>query len=600
MKKRILCAIMSAVMVVGVMTGCGSKETTSNKNVENVSDKSDKTEEKYAERMEAYLDYFQSEEKDYDGVVAAAITLDSDSLPLLWLAYMESEESEDIRFQLCTYEKNKIEILAEKGIDNVADVAPYIADGITGLHLSIGDDEYSDNSKALIYNHEDQDFDFYDADYFEYDNYKNDDVDEYYKKMQKDIDAYRVMKTPSKIIIANTESKTAYLGLKDSYEIYSDMLNNMNALEEITVANAGAGVRLGYRLQEKFTNDKPIKDIFDEYFLKVENKNYDDYGDYYNIKSSFTLPDGTETDDEGFYKYYDLTYDDYRNLRNAVYDDEPVMSIQELDTFTRFTSGKDAEFMMRNLIKDSAYTSFDLMLMFGKLNEDIYNGMYNDLRFGDIVDAKELLKDAANNKDNSVDSTESTESIKREDSTEISKETNNNMPAWKQAYIDYFNNSNLNVLDSKFIDTENKDIHLLACSIDNGSIDGKLFYINKKNEVVEIAAYTLNRAVVRYNKYGAISILNTPTLYDSSFRVYEYDENSGSYPKTYEGFAALDQDSFSKDGEMKYNCKINGNECDYESYQIEWNTYETGTGFEFIELSDASVGVSVIDTIKNY
>lgn len=51
--------------------------------------------------------------------------------------------------------------------------------------MSIGDDEYSDNSKALIYNHEDQDFDFYDADYFEYNNYKNDDVDEYYKKMQK-------------------------------------------------------------------------------------------------------------------------------------------------------------------------------------------------------------------------------------------------------------------------------------------------------------------------------------------------------------------------------------------------------------------------------
>ena len=87
MKKRILCAIVSAIMAVGMMTGCGSKETTSNKTVENVSDKSDKTEEKYAERMEAYLDYFQSEEKDYDGVVAAAITLDSDSLPLLWLIW---------------------------------------------------------------------------------------------------------------------------------------------------------------------------------------------------------------------------------------------------------------------------------------------------------------------------------------------------------------------------------------------------------------------------------------------------------------------------------------------------------------------------------
>ena len=536
MKKRILCAIMSAIMVVGMITGCGSKETTSNKTVENVSDK---TEEKYAERMEAYLDYFQSEEKEYDGVVAAAITLDSDSLPLLWLAYMESEESEDIRFQLCTYEKNKIEILAEKGIDNVADVAPYIADGITGLHLSIGDDEYSDNSKALIYNHEDQDFDFYDADYFEYDNYKNDDVDEYYKKMQKDIDAYRVMKTPSKIIIANTESKTAYLGLKDSYEIYSDMLNNMNALEKITTKDE-ANAELGYRLQEKFTNDKPIKDIFDEYFLKVENKKYDfdDYGDYYNIKSSFTLPDGTETDDEGFYKYYDLTYDDYRNLRNAVYDDEPVMSIQELDTFTRFISGKDAEFMMRNLIKDSAYTSFDLMLMLGKLNEDIYNGKYSDLQFGDIVDAKELLKDAADNKDNSVDSTESTESIKREDSTEISKETNNNMPAWKQAYIDYFNNSSLDLSEYNYILEDVNSDNIPELFLYNSRInDREFYYVNKNNEVKSIE---FTKSYIRAENgcvyitggsqgyyYDSVSQCNANGDYESIFDGYNEEDLSG-------------------------------------------------------------------------
>ena len=202
--------------------------------------------------------------------------------------------------------------------------------------------------------------------------------------------------------------------------------------------------------------------------------------------------------------------------------------------------------------------------------------------------------------DKSVNFRDSTESIKREDSTEVSKETNNNIYAWKQTYIDYFNNSNLKVLDSEFIDTDNKDIHLLACSIDNGAVEGKLFYINKKNEVTEIAKYNLNREDVRYNKYGCISILRTPTLYDSSFGVYEYDANLGSYSKTYEGFAALDQDRFLKDGAMKYNCKINGNECDYESYQIERNTYENGTGFFPIRLSEVSIGVSVIDTIKNY
>ena len=66
------------------------------------------------------------------------------------------------------------------------------------------------------------------------------------------------------------------------------------------------------------------------------------------------------------------------------------------------------------------------------------------------------------------------------------------------------------------------------------------YFILTKNEVVEIATYILNRGVVRYNKYGCISILTTPTVYDSSFAVYKYDENSESYPKTYEGFAALD------------------------------------------------------------
>lgn len=590
MKKRILCAIVSAIMAVGMMTGCGSKETTSNKTVENVSDKSDKTEEKYAERMEAYLDYFQSEEKDYDGVVAAAITLDSDSLPLLWLAYMESEESEDIRFQLCTYEKNKIEILAEKGIDNVADVAPYIADGITGLHLSIGDDEYSDNSKALIYNHEDQDFDFYDADYFEYDNYKNDDVDEYYKKMQKDIDAYRVMKTPSKIIIANTESKTAYLGLKDSYEIYSDMLNNMNALEEITTKGE-ANAKLGYRLQEKFTNDKPIRDIFDEYFLKVENKNYDDYGDYYNIKSSFTLPDGTETDDEGFYKYYDLTYDDYRNLRNAVYDDEPVMSIQELDTFTRFISGKDAEFMMRNLIKDSAYTSFDLMLMLGKLNEDIYNGMYSDLQFGDIVDAKELLKDAADNKDNSVDSTESTESIKREDSTEISKETNNNMPAWKQAYIDYINGLDEQIDAYRLVDINSDSIPEIYYQY-NTKTSAKLMYLNHADEVKTLDAIHAS-SNFGYNSSG-IGDSFTRTGVTTEL-MYKYDSSKDEYIQIFNGSST---DGIDNNGIKQY--EVNGVEVPIDEYITAFNQADLNSEFNNFNEESMLTSGDIVSAIQNY
>ena len=132
MKKRILCAIMSAIMAVGMMTGCGSKEATSNKTVENVSDK---TEEKYVERMEAYLDYFQSEEKEYDGVVGAAITLDENSLPLLWLAFAESKEDDDYRFQLCSYDESKVNVLAEKKINDVDGMYPCNGVGIIGMQL---------------------------------------------------------------------------------------------------------------------------------------------------------------------------------------------------------------------------------------------------------------------------------------------------------------------------------------------------------------------------------------------------------------------------------------------------------------------------------
>lgn len=568
MKKRILCAIM----VVGMITGCGSKETTSNKTVENVSDK---TEEKYAERMEAYLDYFQSEEKDYDGVVGAAITLDSDSLPLLWLAYAESEDSMVNRIQLCLYENDKVNILAEKKIEGAKGCNLYLGVGTAGIQVYYPDEENEgEDATVLIYDSEEQDFKFYDTDYFEdkgyFDSssYKNeDDIENNYKAMMKDLEVYRIYNNNQLMFLTlQAQGKTAYLGVMDRNEIYSDYLKAIGALDA------------GTKLADKYKDNKFVNDILDEHFSKDESGNY-------SLESTIHLPDGTETGAEGMVKYYGITEDEVANKE---------ISTGHYNYNESFLIDKDAEAFLRNLIKHPAYSAFEIKILNEKENrtEEDFKSVY-----GDIVDVKELLKDAADNKDNSVDSTES---IRREDSTEISKETNNNMPDWKQAYIDYFNNSNLNVLDSKFIDTENKDIHLLACSIDNGSIDGKLFYINKKNEVVEIATYTLNRAVVRYNKYGCISILTTPTVYDSSFAVYKYDENSGSYPETYEGFAALDQDSFSKDGDMKYNCKINGNECDYESYQIEWNTYETGTGFEFIELSEASVGVSVIDTIKNY
>ena len=103
----------------------------------------------------------------------------------------------------------------------------------------------------------------------------------------------------------------------DKYVVYWSSPNDVNMFNNPTINNSrnkdvskitdkfGAFVlRLG-NLYDSDSIDEALED------LEISSLNaesiaeaiLDDYGDYYNIKSSFTLPDGTETDDEGFYKY---------------------------------------------------------------------------------------------------------------------------------------------------------------------------------------------------------------------------------------------------------------------------------------------------------
>ena len=314
MKKRILCAIVSAIMAVGMMTGCGSKETTSNKTVENVSDKSDKTEEKYAERMEAYLDYFQSEEKDYDGVVGAAITLDSDSLPLLWLTYAESKGRVN-RIQLCSYENDKVNILAEKKIEGASGCNLYLGVGTAGIQVYYHDEETDgDDATVLIYDSEEQDFKFYDTDYFEdkgyFDSssYKNeDDIENNYKAMMKDLETYRIYNNNQLMFWAlRAQGKTAYLGIMDRNEIYIDYLKAIGALDDSIERDDISGIVTGVKLTDKYKDNKFVNDILDEHFSKDESGNY-------SLDLTIHLPDGTETSAEGMVKYYGITEDEVAN-----------------------------------------------------------------------------------------------------------------------------------------------------------------------------------------------------------------------------------------------------------------------------------------------
>lgn len=579
MKKRILCAIVSAIMAVGMMTGCGSKETTSNKTVENVSDKSDKTEEKYAERMEAYLDYFQSEEKDYDGVVGTAITLDSDSLPLLWLAYVDSKDSVN-RIQLCSYENDKVNILAEKKIEGASGCNLYLGVGTAGIQVYYPDEENEgEDATVLIYDSEEQDFKFYDTDYFEekgyFDSssYKNeDDIENNYKAMMKDLEVYRIYNNNQLMFwTLQAQGKTAYLGVMDRNEIYSDYLKAIGALDEIERDDI-SGIITGVKLTDKYKDNKFVNKILDEHFSKDESGNY-------SLDLTIHLPDGTETGAEGMIKYYGITEDEVANKE---------ISTGHYNYNESFLIDKNAEAFLRNLIKHPAYSAFDIKILNEKENrtEEDFKSVY-----GDIVDVKELLKDAADNKDNSVDSTESTESIKREDSTEISKETNNNMPAWKQAYIDYINGLDEQIDAYRLVDINSDNIPEIYYQY-NTKTSAKLMYLNHADEVKTLDALHAS-SNFGYNSRGIVDGFTRTGV--TTELMYKYDSSKDEYIQIFHGSYT---DGIGNNGVEQY--KINGVEVPIDEYITAFNQADLNSEFNNFNEESMLTSGDIVSAIQNY
>lgn len=580
MKKRILCAIVSAIMAVGMMTGCGSKETTSNKTVENVSDKSDKTEEKYAERMEAYLDYFQSEEKDYDGVVGAAITLDSDSLPLLWLTYAESKGRVN-RIQLCSYENDKVNILAEKKIEGASGCNLYLGVGTAGIQVYYHDEETDgDDATVLIYDSEEQDFKFYDTDYFEdkgyFDSssYKNeDDIENNYKAMMKDLEAYRIYNNNQLIFwTLRAQGKTAYLGIMDRNEIYIDYLKAIGALDDSIERDDISGIVTGVKLTDKYKDNKFVNDILDEHFSKDESGNY-------SLDLTIHLPDGTETSAEGMVKYYGITEDEVANKE---------ISTGHYNYNESFLIDKNAEAFLRNLIKHPAYSAFEIKILNEKENrtEEDFKSVY-----GDIVEVKELLKDAADNKDNSVDSTESTESIKREDSTEISKETNNNMPAWKQAYIDYINGLDEQIDAYRLVDINSDNIPEIYYQY-NTKTRAKLMYLNHADEVKTLDAIHAS-SNFGYNSRGIVDSFTRTGV--TTELMYKYDSSKDEYIQIFNGSST---DGIGNNGVKQY--EVNGVEVPIDEYITAFNQADLNSEFNNFNEESMLTSGDIVSAIQNY
>ena len=574
MKKRILCAIVSAIMAVGMMTGCGSKETTSNKTVENVSDKSDKTEEKYAERMEAYLDYFQSEEKDYDGVVGAAITLDSDSLPLLWLTYAESKGRVN-RIQLCSYENDKVNILAEKKIEGASGCNLYLGVGTAGIQVYYHDEETDgDDATVLIYDSEEQDFKFYDTDYFEdkgyFDSssYKNeDDIENNYKAMMKDLEAYRIYNNNQLMFWAlRAQGKTAYLGIMDRNEIYIDYLKAIGALDDSIERDDISGIVTGVKLTDKYKDNKFVNDILDEHFSKDESGNY-------SLDLTIHLPDGTETSAEGMVKYYGITEDEVANKE---------ISTGHYNYNESFLIDKNAEAFLRNLIKHPAYSAFEIKILNEKENrtEEDFKSVY-----GDIVEVKELLKD------DSVDSTESTESIKREDSTEISKETNNNMPAWKQAYIDYINGLDEQIDAYRLVDINSDNIPEIYYQY-NTKTRAKLMYLNHADEVKTLDAIHAS-SNFGYNSRGIVDSFTRTGV--TTELMYKYDSSKDEYIQIFNGSST---DGIGNNGVKQY--EINGVEVPIDEYITAFNQADLNSEFNNFNEESMLTSGDIVSAIQNY
>lgn len=209
----------------------------------------------------------------------------------------------------------------------------------------------------------------------------------------------------------------------------------------------------------------------------------------------------------------------------------------------------------------------------------------NRLKWKDSKGKKYTPKCVRNNT-SSTEATESTESIKREDSTEISKETNN-MSAWKQAYIDYINNSPLNLSDYKYIlEDINSDNIPEIFLYGSSTSEREFYYINKNNEVKNIEFP---------NGYPRA---DNGYLYIGGGKMGDYYDNvsqcnaNGDYISIFDGYW---EEDLSGDT-VYYKYYIGDNEVSEEEYEGKFSSYQDMTSFGE---EDSNQG-DVISAIQNY
>lgn len=168
---------------------------------------------------------------------------------------------------------------------------------------------------------------------------------------------------------------------------------------------------------------------------------------------------------------------------------------------------------------------------------------------------------------------------------------------WKQLYIAYFANSDEKIMESKLIKVEALEAPLLAYSVDEGSVGHHILYIDKEG-TVEDSWYYSSKTTARYNKAGEI-IFTTESSVDTAFQVFQYDNNTGKYASVQDGSATANVPGEPESG---YNYEIDGTECDADTYNSAYETWNTAEGYTDIqlEIEVLPTGSSIIDVINNY
>lgn len=315
--------------------------------------------EQYKKRINVYREYYKQVKKEYKGyMVTGTITLDKDSLPLLWMCIAESSDW-DARgtTQLVSVKRGDAEVLAERG----KVILPIRGNAIMGI-------DNKNSNQVYLYDESKEDFVVVtgalenkrdDNNIVEI--YSEDKLGKKLEQMEEILGCVYSM-GGMQIGVHEPTKRASYFGL--SYpDIRYEALCQLGVFCPITIGDENDEVE-GFFLRKEYSDNRMIRKIFEHYQdigiskkqIKSDLKHYKQYmyGTEVKLpsKNVFVLPDGTECSaEEGRKKENSISI----MLRETKWELERGEAAEYLDEFM-------LERLMRELEKKPAYSNGELYL----------------------------------------------------------------------------------------------------------------------------------------------------------------------------------------------------------------------------------------------